>query len=139
MTRFLIIIAVFFISIQAKSFNYIETLYSPKVITIAIDESGKISIGRDIFTTEQLTEELQIRLWKSYLGTGKMYDGVHLEIAAGARTDIISSVKKAIKEAQGKALIDVCLQKHKKLFDDLSSRQQEKIRMQFPVLFQQAY
>jgi len=82
---------------------------------------------------------LQKRLWKSYLGTGEMYDAVHLEIAKAARTDIISNVKKAIKEAQGKALIDVCLQKHKKLFNDLSSRQQEKIVKQFPVLFQQDY
>jgi hypothetical protein len=33
-------------------------------------------------------------------------------------------------------LKELCLEKHKKLFEDINGRQQEKIRKQFPVLFQ---
>lgn len=110
-----------------------------KIITVTVNEQGSVFIGKDTLTLEQLTDELQKRLWKSYMGTDKMYDAIHLEFKGEVRENIIASVKKAILEAQQKALTDICLQKYKKLFEDLSSNQQEKIRKQFPVLFQKDY
>ena len=43
---------------------------------------------------------------------------------------------KEIKEGQKKALVSVCLQKYKKTFDSLDEKKQEKLKKQFPVLFQ---
>jgi biopolymer transport protein ExbD len=139
MIRSVIIMAVFLTSIQLEAIGYTQSLFVQKIITVTINQKGEISIGRDTLTVDQVTHELQERLWRSYLGTGKMYDAIHLEVAAGTQAGIITNAKNAIKEAQKKALIDVCLQKHKKLFDDLSNSQQNKIRRQLPVLFQQDY
>jgi hypothetical protein len=50
-----------------------------------------------------------------------------------------NSAMDAIQKAQKKVLTEVCLEKHKKLFESLSIRQQEKIRRQFPVLFQESF
>jgi len=50
-----------------------------------------------------------------------------------------SAAMDAIKSAQQKALTEVCLEKHKKRFDDLNENQRNKIKKQFPVLFQQTF
>lgn len=139
MTRGFALMIIFLVSVSAKSFNATERYYTEKVITVLLSETGKIIIGTDTLTTDQMRDELQKRLWKSYLGTGKMYDAIHLEMPTNVDAGLVTNTKKAIQEAQRKALIDVCLQKHEKLFEDLSSRQQEKIKKQFPVLFQQDF
>ena len=128
-----------FILATAKAADYSPKVIPQKSITVTVDQKGWIFIGKDTLTTDQLAEELQKRLWKSYLGTGKMYHAIHLEHAGEVLADIEKNVKKAINEGQQKALTDICLQLHKKLFEDLSHRQQRKIRNQFPVLFQQNY
>jgi hypothetical protein len=112
---------------------------SEKTIIIIVGANGMATIGKDTLTSEQLTEELQKRLWKSYLGTGKMYDSISLRFTDEVMITIKTAIKKAIQEGQNKALTDVCLQKHKKLFEDLNNSQQAKIRKQFPVLFQKDY
>ena len=138
MTRFAFIPLIFLFSIT-KATEYTGKLIPQKSITVTVDQKGWIFIGKDTLTTDQLAEELQKRLWKSYLGTGKMYHSIHLEHAGEVLPEIEGSVKKAIHEGQEKALTEVCLQLHKKLFEDLSQRQQRKIKNQFPVLFQQNY
>jgi biopolymer transport protein ExbD len=139
MARLIILIAVFFAAIPAKAMRITEVFSPLKIITISIDEKGRIFIGRDTLTADQLSDELQKRLWGSYLGTDRMYDAIHLEFSSVVSESILTGVKKAIHEAQKKSLTDLCLQKHKKLFEDLNNHQQRKIRKQFPVLFQQEY
>ena len=139
MTRLIILIAIFFTAIPAKAIRSIKGFPSQKIITINIDEKGRIFIGKDTLTTDQLSDELQKRLWGSYMGTDRMYDAIHLEFSSVVSESILAGVKKAIHEGQKKALTDLCLQKHKKLFEDLNSHQQRKIRKQFPVLFQQGF
>jgi len=133
-------VALFIFSfVTAKASDFSEKINPQRSITVTVDQKGWIYIGKDTLTADQLAEELQNRLWKSYLGTGKMYHSIRLEHAGEVLPEIDGNVKKAIKEAQQKALTEVCLQLHKKLYDDLGNRQQRKIRNQFPVLFQQNY
>lgn len=134
-----LLISLLFISLSSKAAGNIQSINPHKIITISVNEKGWVMIGRDTLTIDQLPDELQKRLWKSYLGTGKMYDAIHLEFTGQPPVVIQKSARDAIKEAQRKALIDVSLQKHEKRFEDLSSRQQQKIKKHFSVLFQTSY
>ena len=125
--------------IPAKVSTYTKKKFPKKTIIVTVDKKGYVFIGKDTLTTIELSNELQKRLWKSYMGTDKMYDAIHLEFNGEVPMNIKESVKNAIREGQKKALTDICLQKHKKRFEDLSSGQQKKIMKQFPVLFQQEY
>jgi hypothetical protein len=124
---------------KAKAAFYTENNFPEKIISITVSEKGYACIGRDTLTIDQLAAELQQRLWKSYLGTGKMYDAIHLQFTGEVLTSVKDSTMDAIRKAQKKALADICLEKYKKLFEDINSRQQDKIRKQFPVLFQQDF
>lgn len=139
MAKYFSLISFFFISLSSTAAGNIQTISPQKIITISVNEKGWVMIGRDTLTIDQIPDELQKRLWKSYLGTGKMYDAIHLEFSGQPSAVIQKTTRDAIKEAQGKALTDICLQKHEKRFDDLSSRQQQKIKKHFPVLFQTSY
>ena len=134
-----LLISLFFITLSLKAAGNIQSIFPQKIITISVNEKGWVMIGRDTLTIDQIPDELQKRLWKSYLGTGKMYDAIHLEFIDQPPAVIQKSAREAIKEAQRKALIDISLQKHEKKFEDLSSRQQQKIKKHFPVLFQTSY
>lgn len=136
MKQLVLIASVLLASLEMKASHHLVALRVKKIIDMSVDEKGKIYIGRDTLTSDQLVEELKIRLWKSYMGTGKMYDGIKVEYTGNPSSSVKETTKKSIHEAQQKTLIDVCLQKHKKLYEDLSSRQQQKIRKEFPVLFQ---
>jgi hypothetical protein len=109
-----------------------------KIISIIVNPSGMAVVGRDTLTVTQLTPELQRRLWKSYLGTGKMYDALKVIFAGDVPEEVRKVVLESVHEAQQKALMDYCLDKHQKRFENLSSGQQKKIRKQFPVLFQES-
>jgi hypothetical protein len=110
-----------------------------KIITILVNEKNLAFIGRDTLLLQDLATELQKRLWKSYTGTGKMYDAIHLQYSGEVVTVIKDAAIKAIQLAQKNALTDICLEMHKKLFDTLSKGQQRRIKKQFPVLFQLNY
>ncbi len=114
-----------------------ETEYLPeKIITIKLLPAGTAVIGRDTLDFDAMSKELQQRLFRSYMGTGKMYDAIKLEFAGEVMTETRDAAKVAIQKAQQNTLKELCLEKHKKFFEDINSRQQEKIRKQFPVLFQ---
>ena len=108
-----------------------------KIISIIVDPSGMAVVGRDTLTVTQLTTEIQRRLWKSYLGTGKMYDALKVIFAGDVAEEVKKVVLESVHEAQQKALTEYCIDKHRKRFENLSSGQQKKIRKQFPVLFQE--
>lgn len=115
-----------------------QNRYKPprKIILITVNSQRLAIIGRDTLELEKLTSELQQRFWKSFLGTGKMQDAVKLEYNGDVPADYRTETINAIKKAQQNALIELCLQLHKKKFEELSSRQQEKIKRQYPILFQ---
>jgi biopolymer transport protein ExbD len=139
MVRFFLAAFTILVILPAKAVSFTKSFSPKKIITVTVDEKGYVFIGKDTLTPDELPDELQKRLWKSYMGTDKMYDAIRLEFSGEVTASIKGSIKNAIHEGQKKALTDLCLQKHKKLFEDLGNRQQRKIRKQFPVLFQQEY
>ncbi len=133
-----LILFLFFLS-PGPAHSPITSVEAAKSITITIDQRGHAFMGRDTLALDELAEELKRRLWKGYLGTGKMYGSIHLKFSGDVVNDIRSSAANAIKEAQKNALTDVCLHLHKKRYEALTSRQKIKIKTQFPVLFQSDY
>ncbi len=139
MIKWFLLISLFFTSLSSKAAGNIQKNNPQKIITVSVNEKGWVMIGRDTLTIDQLTDELQKRLWKGYLGTGEMFHAIHLEFSGQPSISIQKSARDAIKEAQRKALIDISVQKHDRRFENLSHRQQRKIQKQFPVLFQNNY
>jgi hypothetical protein len=137
MIRFLslLLIPVLF---SANSFASGRTL-PEKTIRITIDERGYAYIGRDTLTIIEITEEIHIRLWKSYLGTSKMPGLILVNYKGNAAAINQAATEKALKEAQQKTLQEFCVHKYKKKFEDVSSNQKKKIKKQFPILFQQVF
>ena len=110
-----------------------------KIIGIIVNANGEVYIGRDTIGVSDLAAEIQNRLWKSYLGTDKMYDSIKIEFRGEVLMGTRGAALDAVKLAQKNALTDICLQKYKRLFENCSSLQQKKIRKQFPVLFQELH
>jgi hypothetical protein len=118
------------------SFASAESSPAKKYLDITVMSNGRIHMWPDTLSSAELGSNVEERLWKSYLGTGKMYDEIRLKYENDVTEKQKADVLKAIREGQSKALTEVCLQKNKKRFEELSPRQQKKIRHQFPVLFQ---
>ena len=110
-----------------------------KIINIVINANGDVFIGRDTLQVSQLAGEVQERLWKSYLGASKMYDSIKIVFIGDVLMKIRGAALEAIKLAQKNALTAISLEKHKRLFENCSSREQKKIRKQLPVLFQELH
>lgn len=113
--------------------------FPEKIIRIKVDERGYAYIGRDTLTIIEITEEIHIRLWKSYLGTSKMPGLILVNYTGNAAAINQVATDKALKEAQQKTLQEFCVHKYKKRFEEISGKQQKKIKKQFPVLFQQNF
>ena len=114
----------------------IKPLPQQKILTVAVDKNGQIFMGRDTLSLDGLPYEIQQRLFKSYLGTGKMYDQIQFQRMGDVLPTIIHATTEAIKEGQEKALREFCVSKYSSPFDKLKSSQQGKVRKQYPVLFQ---
>ena len=110
-----------------------------KIITVNVNGSGIIYVGRDTISSDELAMYIRQRLFKSYTGTGKMYDAVKLAVTGDPQSIVIEIVKKEIANGLSRTLDELCLEKHKKLYDDLSSRQKSKLKRNFKVLFQDSY
>ncbi len=108
-----------------------------KKITIVIHADETVYIGRDTLSLDKLAGELQQRLWKSYLGTGKMYDSIVVLFSGEVMMGVRGAALDAVKEGQEKALREVCVSKYNQPFDKLSASQQKRVKRQFPVLFQE--
>jgi hypothetical protein len=107
-----------------------------KSITIKVESSGLIYMGPDTLRADALGKVLADRLWKTYLSTGKMYDVLYLTFDGTVSPTIKDAVINAIKQAQQKTLTDLSLETHKKEYANLEPKQKDKIRKDFPVLFQ---
>ncbi|HWC53294.1 MAG TPA: hypothetical protein VG676_06910 [Chitinophagaceae bacterium] len=126
-------------TVVAKAKEQFLSAVPQEIILISVHSQNEVMIGKDTFDMEGLTHELQQRFWKSYLGTGKIPIKLKVQYAT-TPTDIEQkTIINAIKKAQQNALTELCLQLHKKTFDELSARQQDKIKKQYPILFQQKF
>lgn len=139
MIRSVFLVALIFACIAANAGSNQGKKFPEKIILVTVNEKGRSIIGRDTLSIDSLALELAQRFWKSFTGTGKMQDAVKLQFTGEVPAGIRTAAAGAIKKAQENALIELCLQLHKKRFEDLSGRQQDKIRRQYPVLFQQKY
>jgi hypothetical protein len=108
-----------------------------KVLVLKLDESGFVSDGYSTISSENLADYIRERLFMNFKGTGKMYDKIQLLILSEkVSTEVRDILIKEIAKGQKAALTEICLHKYKKVYDNLSSKQKEKIQKYFPVLFQ---
>lgn len=112
---------------------------SKKIINITVNPNGMIYMGPDTIYVDQLSAKLQDRLWRKYLGNDRMYDAIEVIMSGEVLMGVRGAVLDAIQLAQKNALRDICLQKFKKLYDNISEGQQKKLQKQFPVLFQEIH
>lgn len=117
-----------------------KKLSAEKILFLHVTEKGTVSSGRDSVYKENIAGYIQERLFNSYISTGKMYTRIKLEKINTAVPDlIVQVVTKEIQEGQKRALKDLCLDKYKKLYDNIDKKNQDKVQKQFPVLFQKDY
>ena len=114
-----------------------EVIPAEKILLITVDEAGTITVGRDTVNADNLARYLQERLFKSYMGTGKMHDQILLKkMTSGVPEMVAEVVVQEIKTGQQRALTELSLQKYRKTFESLDKKKQVKLKKQFPVLFQ---
>ena len=108
-----------------------------KILLVTVDEIGNIKVNQDPVGSDDLANYIQERLFKSYTGTGKMHTSVRLIKLSTKVPDMVTQVViNEIKDGQKKALVEVCLLRYNKLFDNLDKKKQLKMQKLFPVLFQ---
>lgn len=108
-----------------------------KILQVKVDEIGIVSIGRDTISADKLARYIQERLFKSYMGTGKMHDRIILEKTdASVPGPVLEVILAEIKAGQERALRELCTQKFSKPFAALDRKKQERLIKVFPVLFQ---
>jgi hypothetical protein len=133
MFRYLLLAIIIFTNHDLKAEVNSSKNFPEKIITIIVNESGTVFMGVDTLEIHELGDVLQDRLFKSYSGTGKMPSSIKLQ---SAPLNLRKSVIAEINKAQHNALSDLCMHLHKRKFDGLTAKQQEKIKRKFPVLFQ---
>ncbi|MFN8290453.1 MAG: hypothetical protein U0U70_09360 [Chitinophagaceae bacterium] len=111
-----------------------------KILLVRVNDIGLITVGRDTVGSDQLARYIQERLFKSYLGTGKMYDRIMFESQGDqVPAEVANAVIGEIRDGQNKALQELCLQKFERTFEMLDKRKKDRLRKQFPVLFQEQF
>jgi hypothetical protein len=133
--RFVLLIIAIISSTTAQAGN----TGSEKILTVSIDEFGIIKVGRDTVSSEFLSRYIQERLFKSYIGTGHMYDKIRVEKMEQVADVVVETITKEIKDGQQKALTQLCVHRFRKKFEDLDTRKKDKLKKQFPVLFQENF
>lgn len=141
MLRLFLFISFFNLSLKSQpAVNETNNLFPKKTLHIIVDEIGIISIGRDTVSSDELARYIQERLFKNYMGTGNMYDQILFSKANNEVPEmIVEVVLNEIRLGQQRALTELCLTKHNDRFENISSRQQAKLKKHFPVLFQTKY
>lgn len=112
-------------------------LPAEKILQVTVNEVGTVTVGRDTVNADNLAKYIQERLFKSYMGTGQMHSKIKFVKANDNVPDMVTEViLKEIQNGQQRALTELCLQKYKNFFDKIEKRKQDKLKKQFPVLFQ---
>ena len=125
-----IFLLVSFISQSAEPFQQ-------KTLIIIVDAKGQVSIDRIKIETEDLPRELQQRLWRSFVGNGKMPQTIKVQFESELPPESTKAIFEAVKQGQQRALNILSLHKYKNKFENINARKQDKIKKQFPVLFQE--
>jgi len=110
--------------------------FQQKTLIINVDVKGQVSIDRIKIETEDLPRELQQRLWRSFVGNGKMPQAIKLQFESELPPESTKTIFEAVKQGQQRTLNILSLHKYKNKFENINSRKQDKIKKQFPVLFQ---
>ena len=63
-----------------------------KILLVQINDIGIISVNRDTVSSDILARYIQERLFKSYLGTGKMHSRIKLEKMNENVPDMVTEV-----------------------------------------------
>jgi len=120
--------------------NAAKKITADKILLVTVNETGTITVGRDTVSADNLARYVQERLFKSFMGTGKMHDHIKLVKATDAVPDMVTTVVvEEIQSGQRKALQELSLQKYRKKFDTLDAKKQGKLKKLFPVLFQSRF
>lgn len=128
-----LLIAILFLSLSAASHSNPPA----RILHIHVAPKEEVTIdGVKIDISESLSKELQQRLWRSFMGNGKMPDRIDLQFEETVTPAVKASILKSIKEAQEKTLNLLCLHKYKKPAADIKGKQRSRLQKQFPVLFQ---
>lgn len=134
------LLLLFFAITASISSSAKETTPVEKILLVQVNEIGIITVNRDTVGSDLLARYIQERLFKSYLGTGKMHSRIKLQKTDGNVPDMVTEVIiKEIKDGQQRALTEVSLQKHNRSFGSLDKRKQDKLKKLFPVLFQESF
>lgn len=134
------LISILFAFFLCQVANAKGPLPGEKILLVRVDEAGNIKVGRDTVGSDQLARYIQERLFKSYMGTGKMYDRIKFEKEDAAVPEAVTDVVLTeIKNGQSKALQELCLQKFNKTFETIEKKKQARLKKQFPVLFQTSF
>lgn len=110
-----------------------------RILHITINEAGMVTVVGDTVDVYDVPHSLQDCLFKSLLGNRKYYK---ISIAAiGEKISLtqLDLLKTKIREGQQLALNAICLEKFKSRYDELDSKKKEKLKKQYPVLFQTNY
>lgn len=109
-------------------------------LSVMVYKTGVITVGRDTVSSDELARYIQARLFKSYMGNGKMYPSISFKKEnENVPETIVKVVLEEIKEGQRRALNELCLQEFRKTFDNIDNRKKAKLKKRFPVLFQTTY
>lgn len=106
-------------------------------LEVKVHETGTITVGRDTVGSDELARYIQQRLFKSYMGTGQMPVGIFVtKMTDNVPAEVMEVVVREVQEGQRKALTELCLDKYKRLYQDIDKKKKNKLQKQFPVLFQ---
>ena len=115
----------------------IEQLTQQKTISIQADQKGELWIDRVKIQRERLANELEQRLWRGYITSSIMVKNIQLIVEGSPNPAFEQELKDAIKKGQERTLAILSLHKYGKRFEDIGNSKQERLRKQFPVLFQE--
>ena len=104
-----------------------------------MNDKADITIDGVTVYMDNLAREMQQRLWRSYMTGGKMVQSIFLDFSNGVTEETKKEVLFNVKTAQEKTLTVLSLHKYKKRFENIGSSKQERLRKNFPVLFQRDY
>lgn len=108
-----------------------------KILLLQVDEAGQVTIGRDVLSADILARYVQERLFKSFMGTGQMHDRILLKKSdSDIPVLVLETIIQEIRVGQQRALRELCMQKYSRYFESLDPKKQDRLRKQFPVLFQ---
>jgi len=111
-----------------------------KILLVQVNEYGLVTIGRDTLSVDQMARYIQERLFKSYMGTGQMHDRIRLEKTDGILPEPVEKViLEEIHSGQQRALRELCMQKYRDYYENLSPGKQASIHKRYPVLFQDRF